>query len=43
MGGFLIIEDGRACAPNNWGYDAMIDAIANALAVDGKHNDLANG
>ena len=31
MGGFIIIDDGRAVAPNNWGYDRMVEEIANSL------------
>jgi len=31
LGGFIIIDDGRAVAPNNWGYDGMVEEIARSL------------
>jgi hypothetical protein len=31
MGGFIIIDDGRAIGPNNWGYDRMVEEIAASL------------
>ncbi len=40
MGGFLIIEDGRAVAPSNWGFDRMIESIAGSLPTDSAAKDL---
>jgi hypothetical protein len=31
MGGFIIIDDGRAVAPNHRDYDRMVEKIANSL------------
>jgi hypothetical protein len=31
MGGFIILEDGRAYTANNWSYDAVVERIARAL------------
>ena len=31
MGGFIIIDDGRAVATNNLDYDRMVEKIANSL------------
>ena len=31
MAGFIVLEDGRAYAANNWSYDAVIERIARAL------------
>jgi hypothetical protein len=31
MAGFIVLEDGRAYAANNWSYDAVVERIAWAL------------
>ena len=31
MAGFITLEDGRAYAASNWGYDAVVERIADAL------------
>lgn len=34
MAGFIIIDDGRGIAPARWGYDCIVEAIAEALPND---------
>ena len=41
MGGFIVLEDGRALAPNNWAYDAIIRAIAAELRDNEDDRPLA--
>lgn len=41
MGGFIVLEDGRAYAANNWSYDAVIERIARALPETGAGRALA--
>lgn len=38
MGGFIVLEDGRAYAANNWSYDAVVERIARSLpgTTDGR-------
>jgi hypothetical protein len=41
MGGFIVLEDGRALAPSNWAYDAMVRSIAAALGDGPGERQLA--
>lgn len=41
MGGFIVLEDGRALAPNNWAYDAIIHAIVAELRENEDARPLA--
>lgn len=31
MGGFIILEDGRGCAPASWAYDAIVRSVVDEL------------
>jgi hypothetical protein len=35
MGGFIILTDGRACAPANWAYDEIVRSVAEELGAGG--------
>jgi hypothetical protein len=42
MAGFIVLEDGRAYAANNWSYDAVIERIARALPETGAGRALSD-
>ena len=41
MGGFIILEDGRAYAASNWAFRATVDSIADILDRQTSGKDLA--